>query len=548
MRLGCLSLECSQISFGSLPIMFRSFFTVSSATLASRLLGFVRDILIAATLATGPVADAFFVAFRFPNLFRRLFAEGAFNSAFVPLFTRELNTNGREAARAFAREAFAGLFWILFILTIIAELSMPFLMLGLAPGFIEDPEKFDLAVLLTRITFPYLICMSLVALFSGVLNGEKRFMAAALTPVLLNIVLIGTLSLTLSFGHVGTATAGIWLTWGVFAAGIVQLVVVYIAARRLGYGMSFRRPRWTPAMKRLVYLGVPGLIAGGITQFNILIGQIIASQQPGAVSFLYYADRLYQLPLGVVGIAVGIVLLPQLAADLAKGDPKEALASQNKALEFSLFFTLPAAVALFILPYPIIQVLFERGAFDASDTAATAAALAAFAWGLPAFVLIKVFSPGYFAREDTITPMIYAGISMALNAGLSIALFPHLAHVGIALATTIAGWINALQLLAGLLRRGHYEITGRVVRRIVFLALSALAMGATLYVMHAYWLAEVIAARETFSGFAALLALVVAGAAVFILMCFATGAVSMRWLKAGLKRNSRRRPQAPTES
>ena len=527
--------------------MLRAFFTVSSATLASRILGFLRDMLIAATLATGPVADAFFVAFRFPNLFRRLFAEGAFNSAFVPLFTKTLKAEGKDQARAFAKEAFAGLFWILFILTILAQIAMPVLMLGLAPGFITDPEKFDLAVLLTRITFPYLICMSLVALFSGVLNGESRFMAAALAPVLLNLVLIGALLLIAEAGFHGQPEAGIWLSWGVFAAGIAQLVMIYLSARKLGYTMSFKRPRWTPSMKRLVFLGIPGLIAGGITQINILVGQIVATQMPGAVSYLYYADRLYQLPLGVVGIAVGVVLLPQLSRDLSE-KPEDALTSQNRALEFALFFTLPAAVALYLVPTPIIQTLFERGAFSAKDTAMTASALAAFAWGLPAFVLIKVFSPGFFAREDTKTPMYFAGVSMAVNVILSIALFPYLAHVGIALAATIAGWVNALLLMVELMRRGHYHFTPQLIRRVSCLSLSALLMGGVLMGLMAYWLGDVFALKGTASSFMALFILIGAGGGSFVLASLLTGGVSISWLKIALKRMKRRKqPIMPDE-
>ena len=516
--------------------MFRAFFTVSSSTLLSRVLGFVRDMLIAGAIGTGPVADAFFVAFRFPNLFRRLFAEGAFNSAFVPLFTKALNEDGRAAAVNFAKEAFSGLFWVLFVLTILAELTMPFLMLGLAPGFIENPEKFDLAVLMTRITFPYLICMSLVALFSGILNGEKRFMVAAMAPVLLNVVLISVLLLALHGFEMDQRQAGLFLTWGVFVGGFVQLGAVYVAARKMGYDMSFRLPKWSPALKRLVVLGVPGLIAGGITQINILVGQIVASQAPGAVSYLYYADRLYQLPLGVIGIAVGIVLLPTLAADLAKEDDKAALSSQNRALSFALFFTLPAAVALALVPQPILQVLFERGAFDADATQQTALALAAFAWGLPAFVLIKVFSPGYFAREDTKTPMIFAGVSMTVNVVLSIALFPAFQHVGIAIATTVAGWANALCLIIGLWRRGHYAPDGVVIRRVALMALSAGVMGAAILGFQTYLLDGIWDEAGLLLRLLGLAALVAFGAVVFLGLTFATGAISVRWLKAGFKR------------
>ena len=384
-------------------------------TLASRVLGFVRDMLIASVLGTGAVADAFFVAFRFPNLFRRLFAEGAFNAAFVPLFAKRLEGEGREAARSFAREALAALTAVLLILTAVAEITMPGLMYYIAPGFADTPDKYDLAVKLTRITFPYLLCVSLVALLSGMLNALHRFALAAFAPVLLNIVFIIVLGGLVMSGERNSPQAGEALAWAVFVGGVVQLLALVYGARREGMGLKLQRPRLTEGVRKLVVLAIPGIIAGGITQINILIGTIIATLQDKAVSWLYYADRIYQLPLGVVGIAIGIVLLPDLSRKLRAGDGDGAIDAKNRSLEFAMLLTLPAAVALVAAPEPIIRVLFERGAFTDADATATAAALAAFAVGLPAFVAIKVFSPGFFAREDTRTPMIYAGISVIVN-------------------------------------------------------------------------------------------------------------------------------------
>ena len=449
--------------------------------MSSRVLGFVRDVLIAAALGTGAVADAYFVAFRFPNLFRRLFAEGAFNSAFIPLFAKCLEGEGREAARRFAEQALAGLAFVLLIMTAIGEIAMPVLMYGLAPGFIADPEKFDLAILLTRITFPYLLLVSVLALFSGVLNGLRRFAAAALAPTLLNVVLILTLLVIRSAGLDGRPGAGIWLCWGVLAGGVAQLVLVAIALARLDFRLRFAWPRMTPAVRRLIGLGIPGVISGGITQINIVVGTMIASLQAGAVSYLYYADRIYQLPLGVVGIAIGVVLLPELSRRLKAGDREAADHQQNRSLEFAMVLTLPAAVALVVLAAPIIQVLFERGAFGAADTTASAMALAGFGLGLPAFVLIKVFSPGYFAREDTRTPMYYAAAGVGVNIAGSLALFPFFGHVGIAIATSLAGWVNAGLLFFTLRHRDQWRWSTTVRRRLPLIVLASVIMGAVLH-------------------------------------------------------------------
>ncbi|MFM1814967.1 MAG: hypothetical protein RLZ98_1662, partial [Pseudomonadota bacterium] len=389
--------------------LYRSFATVGGLTLISRILGFVRDIFIAAVLGTGVIADAFFVAFRFPNLFRRLFGEGAFNSAFVPLFAKKLEAEGRESARAFAETALAGLTFCLVVLSAAAMVSMPWLMYVIAPGFADDPKKFDLAVLLTQIAFPYLLCMSLVALYSGVLNSFGRFAASAGVSIVLNLTLIGAMLVAMWLGYRNDPRAGITLAWGVFAAGIFQLLMLVVGAHRSGFALRLRRPRWNDDMRQLVRLGIPGVIAGGITQINILVGTIIASLQDGAVSHLYFADRVYELPLALVGIAIGVVLLPELSRNLRSGAEDRAMASLNRSTEFALLLTVPASVALAVVPWPIVHVLFERGAFTAADTTATAAALAIFAAGLPSFVLIKVFSPAYFAREDTSTPMRIAG-------------------------------------------------------------------------------------------------------------------------------------------
>jgi putative peptidoglycan lipid II flippase len=514
--------------------LYRAFATVGGLTMVSRLLGFVRDILIAAVLGTGAVADAFFVAFRFPNLFRRLFGEGAFNSAFVPLFAKRLEGEGREAAGTFAEEALAGLLFVLLLLTAIAELAMPWLMYALAPGFSGTPDKFDLAVLLTRVAFPYLLCMSLVALLSGALNALGRFTMAAAAPILLNVVLISAMLLAAGLGLENTPQSGVILAWGVAVAGFVQLGALWIAARRAGLHLRLNAPRLSADMKHLVRLGVPGLVSGGVTQLNIVVGTIIASLQAGAVSYLYYADRLYQLPLGIVGVAIGVVLLPDLARNLRAGNHASVMDNQNRSVEFALLLTLPAAVALAVAAEPIIRVLFERGAFKPDDTLPTAAALAAFALGLPAFVLIKVLQPPYFAREDTRTPMRYAVWNMVLNVAGSIALFSlfqalgFMPHVGIAIATTLSGWANVYLLWATLKRRGHFEADDRLWRNLRMIGLASAVMGAAVWAMVDLGAAPYLLPSAGVARQAGALALVLmAGLVIYALAVQVTGVI--RW-------------------
>ncbi|HHK73608.1 MAG TPA: murein biosynthesis integral membrane protein MurJ [Rhizobiales bacterium] len=520
--------------------LIRAGATVGGMTMISRVLGFLRDVLIAMALGAGPIAEAYVVAIRFPNLFRRLFAEGAFNSAFIPLFSKHLEGEGKTSARQFALEVLSVLTTALIILTIGAEIFMPWLMFFIAPGFSEEPEKFDLAVTLTRIAFPYLLFMSLTAMVSGILNSLGKFATAAAAPIWLNIVLICALFSIVKLGYSNTVLAGEILVWGISFAGVLQLVTVWVASWRAGIRLSFCRPSMTPGVRRLVELGIPGVIAGGITQINIVIGTIIASLQAGAVAWLYYADRIYQLPLGVIGIAIGVVLLPELSRKLRAGDGEGLFNSQNRALEFSMLLTLPAAAALIAIPEPIVQTLFQRGAFEASDSAATSGALAAFAMGLPSFVMIKVFSPGFFAREDTRTPMFYAGLSVAVNVIGSFILFYLIGFVGIAIATSLAGWVNAGALGLTLHRQGHFPLDDRLRRRIPRIILSSLIMAAVLWGMGAY-LAPSFAAGPPSPVRATLLAgMVFGGLATFWAAAEFTGASHIDELLRHFRRSKRK--------
>lgn len=518
--------------------LVRNFATVGGATLLSRLLGFLRDVLLAAAVGAGPVADAFVVAFRLPNLFRRLFAEGAFNSAFIPLFGRAVEEEGDDGARRFAGEIGAALLFCLLALTALAQIFMPFVVWALAPGFVEDPAKYDLTVLMARIAFPYLVFMSLLAFVGGILNTYNRFAAAALAPVMLNVVMSLVLGGVLLGGVESDMRLGVILAIGVSVGGMVQLLVVVIDLKRLGFRIPVYRPRYSKSARRLLILGFPGVIAGGVTQINIAVGQIIASLQEGANALLYFADRLYQLPLGVIGIAIGVVLLPSLTRQLRAGQKEAYQHSLNRALEFSLVLTLPSAVALAVIPQEIVSVLFQRVRFDAAAVEGTAAALTAFAFGLPAFVLNKVFSPGYFAREDTRTPMIFAIIGMVVNVGLSIALFPVLQHVGIALATTLAGWINTGLLIFFLWRHGHFTPDFKLLRRLLLVLLASLLMGIVVYYT-ALLLAGYLSDAWLLVRVVSLCALVLTGMAVFAAFTQLSGGSDLLgMLKALTRRNT----------
>jgi putative peptidoglycan lipid II flippase len=512
--------------------LLRSIATVGGYTLISRFLGFARDILIAAILGAGPIADAFFVAFKLPNFFRRLFAEGAFNAAFVPLFSGRLASEGPAAAQIFATSVLSVMVAFLYVFVTLLQIGMPILMYGFAPGFTDDPEKFQLTIELTRITFPYLLFISLVSLLGGVLNSLGRFAAAAATPIILNIVLIGALLGATPY----LPTAGHALAWGVAAAGAAQFVWLVVACHRAGMDLPLHWPRLTPGVRRVLRLMVPGAVGAGVVQINLLIDIVIASLLPtGAVSYLYYADRVNQLPLGVVGIAIGTALLPLLSRQLREGATEDARNSMNRGIEVALLLTVPAAAALLVISGPIITVLFERGEFSAVTATATAQALMAYAIGLPAYVLVKVLGPGYFAREDTVTPVKIAIVCVAVNVILNLTLIHILAHVGIALATAISAWLNAFLLARILHRRGHHRFDDRLQQRLLRIFLASAAMAAVLWLVLAGFGSAFDASLPI--KIAALAALVLGGLGVYAVLAITTGAVVPSDLRRMLSRN-----------
>ncbi|WFE73604.1 murein biosynthesis integral membrane protein MurJ [Roseinatronobacter sp. S2] len=514
------------------------FLTVGLWTLLSRVFGFARDVMMAAYLGAGPVTDAFFVAFSLPNMFRRFFAEGAFNFAFVPMFAKKHEAG--DDAEGFARDAFWGMAALLLIFSTLAVIAMPFLVWAMAAGFAQD-DRFDMAVLFGRVAFPYIFFISLVALLSGMLNAVGRFTAAAAAPVLLNIVFVGAMLLADRAGW----PMGLALSWAVPVAGVAQLIALWVAVRRAGFQMRFRMPRLTPELKRLAIIAAPAVLAGGVVQINLIVGRQVASFTDNAVSWLSYADRLYQLPLGVVGIAVGVVLLPELSRRLRAGDEGAGQHSFNRGLEFSLFLTLPSAVALVVIATPIVAVLFGRGAWTVVDTQSTALALGVYALGLPAFVLHKVLQPLYYARHDTRRPFRYAVVSMVVNALVAIGLMPFIGFVAAALATSLAAWVMVWQLWRGSRDMGRAaQLDAQMITRMWRIVLAAALMGVVLHGLHlalSPWL-EVSGMR-----YLALLAMVLGGSAAYFAFGQMVGAFNLSELRASLRRSRGSAPAQPDQ-
>jgi len=421
--------------------LLKSTSTFGFYTIISRLLGYLRDILIAIFLGTGMLADAFFIAFRIPNTFRRLFAEGTFNAAFVPSYSSEI-TKGIKRSNKFANEIFNLLFLGLLFLTILIEIFMPAFVSIIAPGFVGDLAKMEVAINLTRITFPFLLFICLASFFSAILNSHNKFAAAAAAPIILNIILILILFFSKSLGD----QLVYYLSYGVSFAGFLQLIFLYKFVLKY-YSLKFNfKLRVSNKVKFFFKKLLPSIFSSGVTQINILIGTIIASFQASAVSYLYYADRIYQINLAIAGIAIGVVILPQLSKHIQSKKKNEISLIQNKALELSLFLSLPATIALIVGADQIISALFGYGSFNQTSVNNSSLALYYFAFGLPAFALIKVFSSFFFANHDTKTPFYISFISVILNIIISVYYFNEIGFIIIPIATTISSWFNSILL------------------------------------------------------------------------------------------------------
>ncbi len=464
--------------------LLKSIATVGGFTMLSRLLGFGRDILIAAFLGATMYADAFFVALRFPNLFRSLFAEGTLNVSFVPLFTENLKKNGHKKAQNFASEAFSFLFYILLFFTVVMELAMPFAAFVLAPGFEQIQGKIEVTTYLSRITFPFLFFVSLVSLLAGVLNSVGRFAAAAFTPCILNLVMIGALV----FGSSYFDNPAIALSWGVFCAGIIELIFLYICVRRAGFNISLLSPfkvffNISKQLKTLFCRMLPGVFGSGVYQINLFLDTFFVSfVGAGAISWLNYAHHLFQLPIGIIGVAIGTVLLPVLSHYIAEGKIKQAVYDLNRGLEVSFIMSISSMIGLMILATPIVSVLFERGAFTQASVLPTALALQAFAIGLPAYMLTKALAPFFYSKGDTKTPVKIAVVGVLINALLCLSLMQFWGHIGIALATGITVWINALQYIYLLKKQGEFSLDSLFKYRFIRILGAAILMGGFLFI------------------------------------------------------------------
>ena len=467
--------------------LIRNVSTIGGLTLVSRVFGFARDMLLSRLLGAGTGADAFFVAFKLPNIFRRLFAEGAFSAAFVPMFSKELHRpeaegGGQAAAIRFSGQVLSVFLPVLFVFTALAEIFMPWVVEAMAGAYRDVPGKFELTVALSRITFVYLALVSLVSLLAGILNSMSRFAEAAAAPILLNICMITAVVVFGSTaGDDGFQTARA-LSVAVSISGILQFIWLVMAVRRAGIELRIFRPQWTPKVKRLLTIMLPATFGAGIYQISQLVDVFFATRlREGAMSFLNYADRLNQLPLGVIGIALGTAILPALSRLVGRGDQAGVQKLMGQALELSMLLTVPSAVGLMMCRDALTQAFFVGGKFDLADAAITADVMAGLAVGLPAYVLIKVFTPGYFARGDTRTPVWTALVSLIVNIALILLLIERFDIVGLVIASAAAAWLNTLLLYGGLHRRGQFHLTAPIVGRIARQALAAAAMGVLLW-------------------------------------------------------------------
>ncbi|MEH3158433.1 MAG: murein biosynthesis integral membrane protein MurJ [Sphingomonas taxi] len=515
----------------------RALGSIGGLTLASRILGLVRDSLFARFVGAGFASDAFLIAFRLPNMFRALFAEGAFSAAFIPMFNRKVadpEGRGLPDGVAFAQDALSVLLPALIAMTVLVEIAAWPVAWALTFGYHgASPAQFAFVVELCRLTFPYLLLISLVSLLGGILNSLHRFWVAAAAPILLNLTLIVALLVFHSHEPLFTARNQ---AIAVSISGALQLGWLWWACRRAGVRLAITLPRLSPEVKRLMTLMLPAAAGAGAVQINLVVSTALAASllSAGSVSYIYFADRLNQLPLGLVGIGLGTVLLPTISAQLGRGAEAEAMETQNRGLELALFLTLPATVALIVCGQPIVAALFQHGKFTATDTLFTAQALAAFSLGLPSYILVKVLTPGFYARHDTTTPVRYATWSIAVNLVLNLAFIVPLAHMGPPLATAIASSVNVWLLWRALGRRGHFVADARLRRRAWRLAVSAAVMGAVMW--FAGDLFRPYTTGASLVRWAAMFVLVGTGALVYAAATFATGAFRLADLRQLIRR------------
>lgn len=506
--------------------LLKAMATVAGLTGVSRILGFIRDILMAAILGAGPIADAFFVALKLPNLFRRVTAEGAFSVAFVPLYSERLAKDGDEKASLFASNAFAVMLLFLIPFTLLAVIFMPTIIYVIAPGFHDDPVRYNLAVELSRVTFPYLLMMSLTSLLGGILNTHDRFAPFASAPIFFNLSLI----LALLFFTPIMETPGHAMAYGVAMAGIVQLLWLAYNIKTSPVQIRIKKPEFTPNIKKLFKLMGPGVIGAGVMHINLFADLVIASLlASGSISYLYYADRLNQLPLGMVGIAVGTALLPMLSKAIAAGDEEETQRLFNRALEVCLLLALPAAAALFVIPETLISTLFERGAFEAGDTEVAAKVLMGYSIGLPAYICVKIFSTAYWSQQDTMSPVKISVITTVLNICLSLILIWPFGVAGIAISTGLVGWIQLGLLYRGLRKHDALKFDVRFKSVIFKIAFSAFIMASVILVIDNYF--EEFLRSGEIQKIAGLIGLVLLGLIVYGVSVMTTGAVKIDEIK-----------------
>ena len=493
--------------------LIKSTGTFSFFTIISRILGYLRDILIAIFLGAGPLADAFFVAFRIPNTFRRLFSEGTFNAAFVPSYMSEL-ANGKDNAEKFSTNIFSLLILGLFFLVLIIEIFMPYFVFLIAPGFNGNEEKMKLVISLTRITFPFLFFISLASFFSAIMNSHNKFAVAAAAPIILNFFLISVLF----YGNFLGDKLVYYLSYSITLAGITQFIYLYFYVKRFYIPKLNFKFSIDEKIKSFFSKLLPSIFSSGVTQINILVGTIIASFQAGAVSYLYYADRIYQINLAIAGIAIGTVILPQLSRHVNSNESEKITLLQNKALEFSLFLSLPASIALLIASEEIISALFGYGTFDELSVKNSSKALFYFAFGLPAFSLIKVFSSFYFARQNTKLPFYISLTSVFLNVLISVIFFSQVGFIIIPIATSISSWFNCIMLLIFLKKDNYFNFNTTFISKFLKILFSSVIMSIIVYYLLFYFKTN-LSYNESFKSIF-LLGIVMAGLISYLLIAF----------------------------